>query len=83
MGNATVYTKAQVDQIVSNIVIGLERRAATIYDNTGGTYTANDNDMGYYTEPTGSAGDHSHTISGGDVETAPVHVSLHTFIKIN
>jgi hypothetical protein len=28
MGNATVYTKAQVDQIVSNIVIGLEHGLA-------------------------------------------------------
>jgi hypothetical protein len=30
-----------------------------------------------------AAGGHTHTISGGDVETAPVHFSLNTFIKIN
>jgi hypothetical protein len=30
-----------------------------------------------------AAGAHTHTISGGDVETAPVHYGLNTFIKIN
>ena len=30
-----------------------------------------------------AAGDHTHTITGGDPETAPVHYGLNTFIKIN
>jgi microcystin-dependent protein len=29
------------------------------------------------------SGNHSHNISGGDAQTAPVHVALNTFIKVN
>jgi hypothetical protein len=32
---------------------------------------------------TTSAGDHTHTITGGDAETSPSHFSVNTFIKIN
>ena len=35
---------------------------------------------------TGAAGAHTHVVSitgGGDIETAPVHFSMNTFIKIN
>jgi hypothetical protein len=32
---------------------------------------------------TSSAGAHTHTIGGGDAQTAPVHVAVNVFIKIN
>jgi hypothetical protein len=40
----------------------------------------------YYEARTGqvsNAGAHTHTIGGGDIQTAPVHVAVNTFIKIN
>jgi hypothetical protein len=38
---------------------------------------------GFDVGKTDSAGAHTHTIRGGDVETAPSHFSLNTFMKIN
>jgi len=43
-------------------------------------HEAQDNRM---TLNTSSAGAHTHTIGGGDIQTAPVHVAVNVFIKIN
>jgi hypothetical protein len=47
-----------------------------------GSYSADD--PGYsYGRYIGYAGNHSHTITGGDSETRPVNISVNYIIKIN
>jgi hypothetical protein len=50
-----------------------------------GVHTWSGSTPGGNGEQTFGAGNHTHTVTmgGGDAETAPVHVSLNTFIKIN
>jgi hypothetical protein len=52
---------------------------------TGGilAYTANNDDGTEYTYQSGAAGNHAHTITGGDSETRPRNVAVNYFIKIN
>jgi hypothetical protein len=48
-----------------------------------GSPVVHDGQDGRMTLSTSTAGAHTHTIGGGDIQTAPVHVAVNTFIKIN
>jgi len=56
-------------------LIGADVRGHDLNPNPGGNQEG--------TKVFQAAGAHTHTIGGGDAQTAPVHVAVNTFIKIN